>query len=294
MKWIAAAFVLAFSISGLGQTDDDIIRVDSSVVVVNASVTGADGKAVSGLSQKYFRVLEDGVEQSIDTFGAEQTPFAAVILIDTSGSMGQHLGVARSAAVEFLYGLRGDDNCAVFHFHSKVEQIQDFSNTRDIREQVFDIKADGMTVLNDAVYKAAEALSKRPEKRRAIVVLSDGADTMSRRSSKNALRAALAVDANIYTVDMANDRVSLQGRSQDRDVLKTFADKTGGRFISTPDGIEMREALKRIVQELGGQYTITYQSKNPTRDGKWRAIELRVARPALTIRTRKGYNAPKN
>jgi VWFA-related protein len=107
------------------------------------------------------------------------------------------------------------------------------------------------------------------------------------------LRAALEADANIYTVDMSSDSAPVRGRTQDRAVLKNFAEKTGGRFISTPNGLEMREALRRIVQELGGQYTLTYQSKNQARDGKWRSIELRVTRPNLTIRTRKGYHAPK-
>ncbi len=293
MKVLLAVSILAFSLVSFGQEDDDIIRVDSSVVVVNASITDANGAMVSGLRREQFRIFEDAAEQSVGAFGAEQTPFAAVILIDTSGSMGQRLGVARSAAVEFLYGLRGEDHCAVYHFHSKVEQIQDFSNSRDIREQVFDIKADGMTVLNDAVFRAAEVLKDRPEKRRAIIVLSDGADTTSRLSSKAALRAALEADANIYTVDMSSDSASVRGRTQDRAVLKNFAEKTGGRFISTPNGLEMREALKRIVQELGGQYTLTYQSKNQARDGKWRSIELRVTRPNLIIRTRKGYHAPK-
>jgi Ca-activated chloride channel homolog len=294
MKVLALAALLACSIVGYGQGDDELIRVDSSIVVVNASVTGADGKAVAGLRQAQFKILEDGVEQTIESFGAELTPFAAVILIDTSGSMGKRLGAARSAAVEFLYGLRGDDNCAIYHFHSKVEMVQDFSNSRDIREQVFDIEANGMTVLNDAIHKAAEVLARRPEKRRAIIVLSDGADTQSRRNSNAALRAALAVDANIYTVDMASDAAGGRGRPQDRAVLRNFAEKTGGRFVATPDGIEMRDALKRIVQELGGQYTLTYQSKNPARDGKWRSIELRIAKPNLSIRTRRGYNAPKD
>ena len=55
----------------------------------------------------------------------------------------------------------------------------------------------------------------------------------------------------------------------------------------------MRDAFRRIVEELGVQYTIAYAPDNTKKDGKWRSIELRVARPNLTIRTRKGYNAPK-
>lgn len=80
---------------------------------------------------------------------------------------------------------------------------------------------------------------------------------------------------------------------QNQGVLKNFAERSGGRFISTPGGIAMRDAFKQIVEELGMQYTVAYQPTNTKKDGKWRSIELRVSRPNLTIRTRKGYKAPK-
>jgi len=279
--------------AAFAQTDDDVISVDSSIVVLNASVTDSGGKAVQGLAARQFRVFEDGVEQAVDTFSAEETPFAAVILLDTSGSMEERVMLARSAAIQFLGGLRSSDNVAIYNFYSKVEMVQDFSNSRDIRDRVYDLKADGMTALNDAVFMAADLLSKRPEKRRAIIVLSDGADTISKRSSDKALKAALAADATVYTVDMAPLNTSGKGLMQNQGVLRNFAEKTGGRFVATPGGLAMRDAFRRIVEELGGQYTVTYSPTNTKKDGKWRAIELRISRPNLTIRTRKGYNAPK-
>jgi Ca-activated chloride channel homolog len=273
--------------------DDEIISVDSSIVVLNATITDVSGKAVSGLTQKLFRVFEDGVEQQIRLFQAEETPFAAVILLDTSGSMETRVSLARSAAIQFLQGLRIDDHVAIFNFDSKVKMVQEFSNSLDIRDRVFDLKARGMTVLNDAVFKAAELLSQRPEKRRAIIVLSDGADTMSRTSADKALEAALNASATIYTVDMSGLNTGGHDRLQNKGVLKDFADKSGGRFIATPGGVAMREAFKQIVEELGVQYTLAYEPGNTMKDGKWRSIDLRVSRPNLTVRTRNGYRAPK-
>ena len=295
-KWFCLFFLFslfAFPLHLNAQNDDDVITVDSSIVVVNAAVTNIAGNAVSGLNKKLFHVFEDGVEQEINSFGAEETPFAAVILLDTSGSMEERVTLARAAAIQFLGGLRGEDFTAIYKFDSKVEQIQDFSNTHDLNDRVFDLKANGMTVLNDAVFKAAEILSKRAEKRRAIIVLSDGADTMSKISADKALRAALLANANVYSVDMSALVTSGRDRIQNQGVLKNFAEKTGGRFVATPGGVAMRGAFKRIVEELGGQYTIAYQPANTKKDGKWRVIELRISRPNLTIRTRKGYNAPK-
>src|SRR5207247_186054 len=140
--FLLAVGLLPFSISA--QTDDDIISVDSSIVVMNASVTDNVGKTVLGLARDQFHVFEDGVEQTIESFGAEETPFASVILLDTSGSMEQRVTLARAAAITFLGGLRTSDVAAIYNFDSRVSMVQDFSNSRDIREQAFDLKANGM------------------------------------------------------------------------------------------------------------------------------------------------------
>ena len=273
--------------------DDDVISVDSSLVILNASINDAKGNAVTNLKQNQFKVFEDGVEQEISLFESTESPFAAVILLDTSGSMETRISLARSAAITFLDGLDADDVAAIYNFDSKVTLVQDFSNSRDISDKIYDLKAYGWTVLNDAIFKAADELSKRPEKRRAIIVISDGADTKSGRSADKALKAALAADVMIYTVDMSAIDTGGKDRIQNQGVLRNFAEKTGGFFIATPGGQAMRDAFKQIVSELGTQYTIGYQPSNIKKDGKWRALELKVQRPNLTIRTRKGYNAPK-
>jgi Ca-activated chloride channel family protein len=286
--------LLLFLLTGFAHAqDDDVISVDSSVVVLNAAVLDASGHSVEGLKREQFHVFEDGNEQAVSFFQAEETPFAAVILIDTSGSMETRISLARSAAIKFLEGLRSDDSTCIYTFDTKVKQLQDFSNSSDITEHIFDIKAYGMTVLNDAIYEAARVLSKRPEKRKAIIVLSDGEDTQSKRSADKALKAALAVDATIYSVDMSSVEDGNPRRAQNIGILKNFAEKTGGIFVPAGGGNIMRDTFKRIVDELSSQYTIGYQPANTKKDGKWRSLELRISRPNLTIRTRKGYNAPK-
>lgn len=292
-KFILLTFLLIFANLTIFAQDDETIKVDSSIVVLNATITDSNDKAVLGLKQIQFKIFEDGKEQSIEFFSAEKTPFAAVILLDTSGSMEQRISLARSAAINFLDGLRVDDSAAIYNFDSKISLVQDFSNSRDIAEKIFDLKAYGMTVLNDAIYEAAQTLSKRTEKRKAIVVLSDGADTKSNYSANKALKAAIAAGATIYTVDMSSIEMNGQERMQSQSVLRNFAEKSGGKFIPVSGGIALREAFKQIVGELGSQYTITYSPTNTAKDGKYRAIEIKVAKPNLTIRTRKGYNAPK-
>ncbi len=286
-------FLLLVPVSAFAQDDSDVVTVDSSIVVVNATIADAAGNHVPGLRQNQFAIFENGVEQEISFFSAEETPFAAVILLDTSGSMEQRVSLARSATIKFLDGIRDSDNAEIYRFDSKVSLVQKFSNSRDVSEKLFDLKADGMTALNDAIFQAAKNLGDRPEKRRAIIVLSDGKDTFSKLSADKALKAALSVNALIYTVDMSALESSGKERAQNQGVLRNFAEKTGGIFIATPGGVAMRDAFRRIVAELGSQYTLAYQPKNLTKDGKWRAIELRVSKSNLSIRTRKGYHAAK-
>lgn len=286
-------FILFCFFSSVFAQEDDIIKVESSLVVLNTTITDAKGLSVGGLKQSQFKVFEDGQEQKIEFFDAEKTPFAAVILIDTSGSMEARMSMARSAAINFLDGLRPDDVTAIYNFDTKVSLVQDFSNSRDITERIFDLKADGYTALNDAIFKAAQELEKRSEKRKAVIVLSDGADNKSGRSAEKVLKAALASNVTIYTIDMSSVEIGGKDRMQNQGSLKNFAEKSGGIFIPTPGGASMRGAFKNIVEELGTQYTLGYQPINTKKDGKWRAIEIKVARPNLNIRTRKGYNAPK-
>jgi Ca-activated chloride channel family protein len=285
--------VLILANSIFSQEDEETIKVESSIVVLNATITDDKGKPVSGLTQNQFQIFEDGKEQKIEFFAPEKTPFAAIILIDSSGSMEQRVSLARSAAIQFLDRLRTDDVTAIYNFDSKISLVQDFSTSHDIYEGVFDIKANGMTVLNDAIFKAAEELNKRSEKRRAIIVLSDGADTQSAHTSDKALKAVVAANATIYTVDMSAIDSNSKDRMQSQGALKNFAEKTGGKFVATPGGVALRDAFKNIVEELGVQYTLGYQPSNTTKDGKWRAIEIKTNKQGLNVRTRKGYNAPK-
>lgn len=273
--------------------DAEEINVDSSLVVLNALVTDKSGKSVFGIKKSEFKVFEDGEEQTLDFFQSQETPYAAVVLIDTSGSMEQSVSLARSAAIAFLDGLRSTDNVAIYNFDSKVSLVQDFSNSRDMRDKGFDLKAKGTTVLNDAILLAATELEKRPETRRAILVLSDGADTSSKASSSKALKAALKANAIIYTVDMSAIGANLRDKVRNQGELKNFAEKTGGKFVSTPGGTDLSNAFNNIAQELGNQYTFGYEPKNLKKDGKWHSLEVRISRPNLTIRTREGYNAEK-
>lgn len=294
---------LAIAIAGLvcpallqSQQDDDVVRVNTDLVVLNITVTDKAGQYVPGLRLSDFKIFEDGKEvspQLVSSFSVHESPFASVVLLDTSGSMESRLSLARSAAIRFLDKLREDDVAAVYKFDSKVEQVQEFSTGRDLAPMAYGVRAEGMTTLNDAIVDAAKALSGRPEKRKAIIVLSDGLDTFSKATTEKAVESALAIGATIYAVDMSATEGSVSRNQQSAAVLKSFAEKSGGRFVATPGGPALRDAFASIAEELGHQYTIAYRPLNQTRDGKWRKLDVKTSRSDLVVRTRKTYRAPK-
>ena len=295
-RFLLATVLLATSAQST-QQDDDVVRVNSDLVVLNLTVTDKSGQYVKGLRVSDFKVYEDGKEvdaKLIASFSLQESPYASVVLLDSSGSMEARLSLARSAAIRFLDGLRDEDVAAVYRFDSKVERVQEFSGGRDLAPMAFGIRARGMTTLNDAIVEAAKVLVDRPEKRKAIVVLSDGMDTFSKASSNKAVESALAVGASIYAVDMSALEIGGTSSRQSAMSLKSFAEKTGGRFVSTPGGPALRDAFSSIAEELGHQYTIAYRPENHARDGKWRTLEVRSTKDDLVVRTRKGYRAPKS
>ena len=289
--------VLCLSAVVVTAQDDDVVRVNTDLVVLNLAVTDKAGQYVKGLKVSDIKIYEDGVEvqpNMIAGFALQESPYAAVVLLDSSGSMEARFSLARSAAIRFLDGLRPEDVAAVYRFDSKVERVQEFSGGRDLAPMAYAIRARGMTTLNDAIVEASKTLAERPEQRKAIVILSDGMDTYSKASSDKAVESALAVGASIYAVDMSSLEVAGTTKRQSAASLKGFADKTGGKFIATPGGPALRDAFTGIANELGQQYTISYRPVNTKRDGKWRTLEVKVQREDLTVRTRKGYRAPKS
>lgn len=274
---------------------DEVLSLETTQVLVNVTVTDLGERFVPGLKAKDFQVFEDQKPQRIVSFGREQTPFAAAILLDISASMTHKMSLARAACSHFASGIREGDSVAIYTFGgAKVTQIQDFTEVRDVDPVVWELKADGETPLYDAVVKASEDLAKREEKRRAILIISDGADTKSRASLEQALREANVANVTIYAVDLSEAALG-RGPARDNgaDVLRTLATKSGGRFFTSPGGSKLRDAFVETVEELRNQYTLVYEPTNDKQDGRWRTIEVRMNRAELKARARQGYYAPK-
>jgi Ca-activated chloride channel homolog len=279
---------------------DEPLRLNTDLVVLSITVTNETGKYAHGLKVKDFALSEDGVAQTISSFAADEEPFAAAILVDMSGSMSYKFGLVRAAAASFVEQIRDNDQVAIYGFNNKVKQYQNFSNARDITDYIWDAEAKETTKLYDCLNEALEALAARAEKRRAVLLISDGCDTSSQKSSFDAvMKKALAAGVNIYAVDLI-DKMEMTGSSSDmlmlqrgRGEMKEFANQTGAQYIHSPKGDNLQEALSNVIDELRNQYTLTYYTSNSKRDGRYRKINVTLANPKLSARTRRGYYAPK-
>jgi Ca-activated chloride channel family protein len=279
---------------------DDPVRLHSDLIVVSLTVTDANGQYAHGLSLKDFVLVEDDTRQPLNSLATEEAPFAAAILIDMSGSMEYRFGLVRGAAASFVEHIRDNDQVAVYGFNNKVRQFQDFTNTRDISEYIWDAKAEDMTRLYDGMDEAIAALATRAEKRKAIVLITDGCDTTSSKASLGSvMKKALAAGVTIHSIDLTDDN-NLLGSGSDaaslrrgRSDMKEFSNQTGGRYLHSPQGDKLEESFMNIVDELRNQYTLTYYSTNTKRDGRWRKINVGVGRAGMSVRARRGYWAPK-
>ncbi len=269
----------------------DTISVETNLVVVNVAVRDQRQRHVGDLRVGEFRILEDAVNQRILSFEHEEGGFAVAILLDASGSMDRKLSLVRSACSSFIEGIRDGDSFSIHSFgDGKVRLLQNFTDIRDLPDGLWDLQARGKTPLYDAIVEAASQLSRRPERRRAILIVSDGADTESRASLDQAVRRAVEAQLALYAVEISDQSVfGTAGQESGAGILKSLAEKTGGRFFRTPGGARLREAFAETVDELRHQYTLTYASTNEEHNGKWRGIEVQIDRPDLRLRTRQGY-----
>jgi VWFA-related protein len=292
------SLILLFQAGGPPQKksvdDQEPVSLWSHLVLLNAAVTGKEAGFVPGLKQTDFTVLEDGARQEIAFFGSESTPFAVAILLDVSGSMERLIRIAIAAARNFADKLRDEDVMAVYVFADRVAKVQDFGADTDLTEDLWQIRPEGYTALYDGIAQAAQDLEQRTERRRALLVLTDGADTRSQHSLNDAISAALNASVTVYSVHLVYKENSTRPETaQAAGALRQLAEKTGGKYLTDPGGARMYQAFGEVVDELSHQYTIGYFPSPEKLDGKWHNILVEVSKPGMQVRTRQGYRAPK-
>lgn len=299
MPALSIAALLGLSLAAAAQ-EKQVFRAGVDVVSLNITVADSQNHFVTDLDQTDFTILEEGLPQDILYFSRTSLPIALSLLIDSSASMEERMITAQEAAIGFARRVRPQDLAQVVDFDSTVEIRHGFtSDIPALETAIRSTISGGSTSLYNAVYIALRELAKVKAKseeevrRQAIVLLSDGEDTTSLVSYEQVLDLAKRSETAIYTIGLQpRDTTGLKGFREAEFVLRQLAQETGGRAFFAQRVEELAGVYGRIAEELSSQYTIGYAPKNTKRDGTWRRIQVQVARPNVTARTRRGYYAP--
>jgi VWFA-related protein len=315
--------VVCCSPPSLSQTvdQDDVIRVETDVTNLPFTATDKQHQFVTTLRAEDLRVLEDGVPQTLFTFQREtDRPLAIAFLIDVSFSQESTLPAEKAAVRTFIEKVvqSNKDQVALIPFTGFAYLEQPFS--RDLLSvyrvlQTIEVAAPGYlgsgkpltgivsgpgmpgppdpasTAIWDAVALTSNDVLANAGglRRRAIILLSDGINTSSILSQKEAINRVLAAEGVVYTIGVGSARDGI-----DRNALRDLAERTGGRAFFPDKKFDLNAAFAEIERELRTQYLIAYSSTNKKRDGSYRRITIEVTNPELKkleIRHRPGYYA---
>jgi Ca-activated chloride channel family protein len=298
---------------GTAESQQPVFRGGSDTVRVFATVTDRDGRLVTTLTRDEFEVRDEGKAQPITLFDNSPQPIRLVVMLDVSGSMQGNLPLLRAAAGQLFARLRPDDVVRVGSFGHDVTISPTF--TRDPRELAAalpdTIAPDAPTPLWTAIDQAMDALRGGDDTRKVILVLSDGKDTglmgFRRRPASQAgvIDRARVDDVMIYAVGMRSRgqqsmppgagpeglRAMVLADMPDAGLARV-AEETGGGYTEIRAGQDLGAAFAAVADELHTQYLLGFAP--PKRDGKVHDVSVRVSRPGLKARARKGYVAPKD
>ena len=297
------------------QDDDDVVRVATDLTNILFTAVDKQKRFVTTLKREDIRVLEDGQPQEVFTFQRQtDLPLSLALVIDTSISEERTLPIEKSAASAFVDSvIRPDkDEVAVISFtgDSTLEQglTGNVSRVRSAISRVEfvppagyigggqvagtppisgDPSTAGSTAIWDAVWVTSdEVLAGTSDKtRRAIILLTDGEDTSSRKKMQEAIDRAVKADAVIYSIGIGDEYYG----GVNEGVLKKVSERTGGRAFFPRDEQDLRAAFSQIQEELRSQYLVAYSPTNKNRDGSFRRVLVEVVNPELRKNLRLTY-----
>jgi VWFA-related protein len=286
-----------------------VFRAGVVLVHVDAEVTAADGRILTGFTRDDFRILDERKEQPILHFAAEEEPLDLVLLFDVSRSMREVVEAVAAAAREGFHELRPGDRVSVMVFNTRSRVIAPFTEDLDavdrtIRQDVLGVPFDGGTFIQAAVDDAAQLFlrEKRTQRRRAVLIVTDNIGVRTRREATvvrdfweaDALLSGLVVRNPKFealrtaAIIMGPQNLLLQAG------MKGIAEKTGGDFMHSQDpGSAFQEAMHRIRSRYGLYYGLPRAKAGTTRTVHVELTpEAEKRHPKARVRARTGYVVP--
>jgi Ca-activated chloride channel family protein len=294
-RLVLSLTVAAATTLGAGQKT---FRTEVNLVHFAVVVTDKAGAPITGLTADDFEITEAGKPQTIKFFAAgdpeDAPPLHIGFLLDTSGSMGEDIKDARTAAIKFLNTMDRAVDITLVDFDTEV-RVARYSSSDYPRlvERIRSRKPDGYTALYDAlgVYLNGAALQ---EGQKILIMYTDGGDTRSALTHSDVIDLLRASDTTVYVVGYLEHQSS-SSRTAQRQQLDRFAVMTGGQALFPMSIKEVEKMYERIEREIGARYSLAYISSDTREDGAWRDVDIRLKRTDLKgvrLRTRDGYFAP--
>jgi len=288
---LAVAAGVATGITATAQDQPTVFRSAVDIVSLTAVVRDRHHRVVTSLTEKDLQVVDAGELQPILGFRTQlSAPASVALLVDGSGSMrvGSAHDAARLISEAVLNSLdEARDDAALMTFDRRLVMVHGFTHDFGVlRGGLNRIEAFGTTSLYDAVAGTAGIVAGRSENRRAVVVLTDGADTNSVYSPEQVSRIASTIDVPVYVFALGD--VQRDDHGNPAGPLRELARETGGDVIVANTPPLVAAGIKRLVEELRHQYLISFRAKNF--DGL-RRVQVRAMRKDLTVRSRAWYFA---
>jgi len=329
---LSAVAVVAASVTA--QSPDSFkFRSGVELVNVTATVTDDTGRFVSGLEKEDFTIYDDGARQEVTYFSNDRVPVSLGILLDTSGSMtSDKLATAKAAISRFIFDLLDkDDELFFMEFSNHPRLTQQWTKDRRVISRAVErASASGGTAMYDAIADAIPLAGAGENRKKAILVISDGNDSNSNTSVGELRQLIRESEVLVYALGVdgtgrgsSSGRVSppvqipspiplpfpvprgrrptfpqisggnyriTNGERVNAEALRQITDDTGGRTEIVRGFEGLEAATARIADELSKQYYLGYANSGD-KDGRWHAIRVEVKDRRLTVRARRGYVA---
>ena len=272
-------------------------RVDVRLVRILATVRDAQGALAGGLEPADFRISDNGVEQEIAVFERQSSqPLSIAVLIDRSRSTQRERAYELDAIGRFFRALLREghprDAAALYSFNFEVVMQAGYTRRLDRLEAALRrLRSEGATAMYDAIELATRDLESR-DGRRVMVVVTDGADTISRATFHDALEALHRADAVLYAILLVPVKGEAGRNLRGENALIQLSTGTGGRLFYPSERASLDQSFAEILRDLRTQYLLGYYPKNvPPSPDRFHRVRVEVKRPGYAVSARTGYFA---
>ena len=275
------------------------LEVNSDLVEIPVTVMDKADEAVEHLSSEMFLIYENGVQQTIAHFETEEAPISACLVFDSSLSMAPKPQKAVEAVQALLNTSMSDDEYCLVRFSDQPEvMVRMSSGPQGVAAAINRIYAGGWTALLDAIYVGMQEVKLGHNRRKAIVLISDGGDNRSRHTRREIKQSVREADTQIYSIGIVTPDALVTNPEEidGPSLMKDISHQSGGRLFRIRRMDNLASVIGKITAALRHQYVLGYYPKEDRHDGKYRRVTIKLNAPKMTSGMRAywraGYYAP--